>query len=915
MIVIIVGLASYRVMIFHFNKYQKDKLHGSALAVSTLISNDVRGKSLIVEGIAKGEGVERYYKTYNESALITMFENSSDLFPVLSYVNALGEEEVKVVNGIVSADFFDVSDSWSFSETERRPSKIVVSSTQISTNLKKPVYTLSYRYLDYFDKFIGHIRSEIPLDRFNQAIENVELGDDGFAVIVDDRGNILHAPDASWLGMALNNTDTDIVLLGALSSSDHVMGRYRILGSDSVIMREQIPDLGWNVFVAIPVETYFSPIRDLTRTMLMVGLIALVVGVFIAYLFSRNLARPIKLLTKVTGEISVQGKLSERVSWQSKDELGQLASSFNNMLDQLSGTQNELINARHEVEDIISSMADCLMVVDRDGFIVKVNEATTCQLGYDEQELIGIHISKMIAEEDTVFRRMLSSDLLKQDMIKNIETTLLRKNERAIPVVFSGSVMQDQSGCKRGVVFVAKDITERKRAEEHLNYLANHDSLTDLPNRMLFLDRLSQVIPRLPWRDRYLGILFLDLDRFKTINDTLGHDIGDLLLKGVAERLTACVRDGDTVARLGGDEFVIMLNDVAKKTDVVQVAKNIIKTLSVPFDLAGEEFVATTSIGISLFPFDGDDPHVLLKNADTAMYRAKEAGRNNFKLYSSDMNEKAAQNLKLETAIRHGLERQEFTLYYQPQVSLVSGKITGVEALVRWQHPEEGLIAPFEFLPVAEDTGLIVPMGEHVLYQACRQGVLWQQAGISVSVAVNISERQFKHVNLPKLVSRVLVETGLSPELLDLELTEGILMDQVEQAVETLETLKAMGVSLSLDDFGTGYSSLSYLKRFSLDTLKVDRSFVMDIPKDEDDMAITRAVVEMGRSLGLKVIAEGVEDEAQLKFLRKIGCELIQGFYFSKPVCADEISRMLKDGKAIDFSNNEFNVIELRPKK
>ena len=718
MIVAIIGVASYRVMVFHFNQYQVDKLHASAAAASTLISNDVKNMGLIVEGIAKGEAVEKYYKSYNEYALGTVFQSSEDLFPVITYINALGEEEVKLVNGSLNAELFDVGGSWSISETERRPNEIVVSPPHVSPDLKEPVYTLSYRYLDYFDKFIGIIQTSIPLQHFEQVLRNVELGKDGYTVIVNEQGDILNAPDERWLGKSFGETDTDIVLLGALASSDHVMGRYRILGIDSVIMRERVPELGWNVFIAIPAETYFSPVRDLTRAMLVVGVIALAIGLLIAYFFSRSLAKPIKLLTKVTGEISVQGKLSERVSWQSKDELGQLASSFNNMLDQLSGTQAELINARHEVEDIISSMADCLMVVDREGHIVKINEATVDQLGYEEQELIGIHISKLISEEDKVFRSMLTSDLLKEEMIKNIETTVITKRERAVPVVFSGSVMLDEAGLKRGVVFVAKDITERKRAEEHLNYLANHDDLTGLPNRMLFLDRLSQAIPRLPWRDRYLGILFLDLDRFKTLNDTLGHDIGDLLLKGVAERLTDCVRDGDTVARLGGDEFVIMLNDVAKKTDVIQVAKNIIKTLSVPFDLAGEEFVATTSIGVSLFPIDGNDPHVLLKNADTAMYRAKEAGRNNFKLYSSDMNEKAAQNLKLEAAIRHGLEREEFILYYQPQVSLLSGEITGVEALVRWKHPEEGLIAPFEFLPVAEDTGL--PLNELFARAAAR---------------------------------------------------------------------------------------------------------------------------------------------------------------------------------------------------
>ncbi len=914
MIVIIVGVASYRVMVSQFNDVQESGLQASAAAVATLVSNDFKNLGLIVERLAKSEAVQKYQKSFNEYAIGTVFRNSAEIFPVITYVNALGEEEVKFFDGNLSSDLHDIEKSWSFSESERKPNQIIVSPPHVSALLQQPVYTLSYRYLDYFDQFIGLIQVTVPLERFEQVLQDVELGKDGYIVLVNARGDILHAPDARWLGLSIDSTDTDIALLGALSSSESVMGRYEILGIDSVVMHIKLPQLGLSAFVAIPTESYFGPMRDLTHAMVIVGLAALIIGLLVAYLFARSLAKPIKLLTRVTSEISTQGTITERVNWNSKDELGQLAYSFNQMLDQLDSSHAEVVDARHEVEDIIRSMADSLMVVSPDGTIVKVNEATIRQLGYSEQELIDMPIENLIAEEEALFKAMLATDMAKHGEVSNIETTLLTQDHRKIPVVFSGSVMLDNKGRKRGVVFVAKDITERKRAEEHLNYLANHDSLTGLPNRMLFLDRISQVIPRLPWRDRYLGVLFLDLDRFKTLNDTLGHDVGDLLLKGVAERLKDCVRDGDTVARLGGDEFVIMLNDVAKKSDVAQVAKNIIKQLSVPFDLAGEEFVATTSIGVSLFPVDGNDPHVLLKNADTAMYRAKDAGRNNFKFYSSDMNEKAAQNLKLEIAIRRGLEREEFILYYQPQVSLHTGEIIGVEALARWIHPEEGLIPPFNFLPVAEETGLIVPMGEQLLYQACRQGERWNQAGLAVKVAVNIAERQFKHVNLPKLVSKVLTETGFPPEYLDLELTEGILMDQVDQAVETLETLKEMGVSLSLDDFGTGYSSLSYLKRFAIDTLKVDRSFVMDIPKDEDDMAITRAVVEMGRSLGLQVIAEGVEDEAQLQFLKQIGCQSMQGFYFSKPVPADEVQRMLEDGKSIDVSNNNFKVIEFRSK-
>ena len=911
-VTVIIGVASYKVMVSHFQAVQESELQASAKAVASLVKSDLDRLSNTVEHIAKTEAVAKYHKSFNELVLVEEFHEYIDVFPELVYANVKGEEEVKLRRGSPATDLQDIGKTWAFTETERTPNQVIISRPVISSSLGLAVNQLSYRYLDYFDQFIGYISAVIPLSRFDHVVQEIQLGRGGYIVVVNQHGDILHAPDVKWLGQSIASTDTDIALKGAVSSNKPLLGEYQLLGISSVVMRAEVFDTGWSVFVAIPTEVYYGPADSLTQAMVMVALVALLIGLLAAYFFARNLARPIKLLTRVTGEISAQGSLTERVEWQSKDELGLLAHSFNQMLDQLQSSQTALIDARHEVENIIGSMADSLIVVHPDGCIVKVNEAAVQQLGYGEQELVGMPIDKVIAEEEALFKAMLATDMAKQGVISHIETILLTKDKRKIPVVISGSVMLDSVGKKRGIVFVAKDITERKRAEEHLNYLANHDGLTGLPNRMLFLDRLSQAISRLPWSDRHLGVLFLDLDRFKTLNDTLGHDIGDLLLKGVAERLKESVREGDTVARLGGDEFVILLNDIDRKSDVLQIANKIIKTLSSPFDLAGEEFVATTSIGISLYPIDGKDPHVLLKNADTAMYRAKDAGRNNFKLYSPDMNEKATEILKLESALRRGLERDEIILHYQPQVSLQSGEITGVEALVRWMHPEEGLIYPNRFLTVAEDTGLIVPLGEQVLYKACRQAVEWYQSGIVVKVAVNIAERQFKHVNLPRLVSKVLTETGLPPELLDLELTEGILIDQVDQAVETLECLKEMGVSLSLDDFGTGYSSLSYLKRFALDTLKVDRSFVMDIPKDEDDMAITRAIVEMGRSLGLKVVAEGVENEEQLRFLQRIGCQFFQGFYFSKPISAAELERLLVEGKAIDISNKDFKVIEFK---
>ncbi len=443
----------------------------------------------------------------------------------------------------------------------------------------------------------------------------------------------------------------------------------------------------------------------------------------------------------------------------------------------------------------------------------------------------------------------------------------------------------------RGVMV---DITEKKHAEERLTFLAHHDSLTDLPNRILFMDRLSQALARVKWHQRLVAVLFLDLDHFKRINDSLGHDMGDLLLKAVAERLSSCVRAGDTVARMGGDEFTIVLADVAQTEDVPKVAQKIVDAISKPFSLMGQEFFITISMGISIFPNDGQDAQTLVKNAYAAMYRAKEQGRNHYQHYSPAMNVRTLERLALESNLRHALERKELLLHYQPRVDLETGRITGVEALLRWQYPDLGLVSPSQFIPLAEETGLIIPIGEWVLRTACAQNKLWQSMGLSpVRVSVNLSARQFEQRNLVETIGRVIKETGLDPNYLELELTEGLIMKNAEITIATLRSLHEMGIQISIDDFGTGYSSLSYLKRFPIHALKIDQSFVRDIITDPDGTVIVTAIILLAHSLKLKVIAEGVETKDQLDFVRSLKCHEIQGYLFSKPLPAEEMTRLL----------------------
>ena len=435
----------------------------------------------------------------------------------------------------------------------------------------------------------------------------------------------------------------------------------------------------------------------------------------------------------------------------------------------------------------------------------------------------------------------------------------------------------------------------RKLAEERVRHLAHYDELTGLPNRSLFNQRLSHALARVRRSGEPLALLFIDLDRFKNVNDSLGHDAGDRVLKETALRLRGCLREVDTVSRLGGDEFVVLIEGPPQLSDVAEVAQKILAALSRPVLIEPQEVHVSASIGISTCPGDSDDLQGLMKNADIAMYRAKEQGKNNYQFYSAQMNIHTVERLAMESDLRRALEREEFLLHYQPKVDLGTGAISGTEALLRWRHPLRGLVPPAEFIPLAEETGLIVPIGQWVLQTACAQNKVWQGEGLPhLRVAVNLSALQFSQESLPQDVARVLASTGLDAASLELEITESMVMRDAAQAVKLLDELKRMGVHLSIDDFGTGYSSLSYLKRFPIDSVKIDRSFVRDLPADADDAAITQAIIAMAHSLRLKVVAEGVETEPQEQLLRKQGCDEMQGYYYCKPLPGEALADRLQ---------------------
>ncbi|RED51066.1 bifunctional diguanylate cyclase/phosphodiesterase [Aestuariispira insulae] len=521
---------------------------------------------------------------------------------------------------------------------------------------------------------------------------------------------------------------------------------------------------------------------------------------------------------------------------------------------------------------------------NRDHRITSVSEYCLKILGYEKSEMIG-RIMTSFMPEDADKTELLQAEDLPEDDFREENCRFLCKNGEELDVVISSTAIREEQGAIVQILNVLVDITERKRYEASLVRQANYDSLTNLPNRGLAMDRLGQAIARARREDYMVALMFVDLDNFKKVNDTLGHAAGDELLVKMGDHLSGCIRESDTVARLGGDEFLIILPDLKAVGHYEIVAQKILDRCSLPFELCGHEVVVTASIGVALYPNDGDTPDILMRNADSAMYRSKSKGKNTFQFFAPEMDGLAHQHLILENQLRRALSRDELALRYQPVLDAKSGELVGMEALLRWRHPKMGWIPPGNFIPLAEESGLIVPIGEWILETACRDArQLNEKLGKEMFVAVNVSARQFANQKLVDAVSSALEKSGLSCGLLELEVTEGVVLDHVPENKETLIRLSEMNVRLSIDDFGTGYSSLSYLKKFPFDTLKIDRAFISDIQEDSENAALTKAIIAMAHALGLTVIGEGIETEEQAAILEQWHCNYLQGYHYSRPL-------------------------------
>ncbi|KZL94278.1 EAL domain-containing protein [Clostridium magnum] len=544
-------------------------------------------------------------------------------------------------------------------------------------------------------------------------------------------------------------------------------------------------------------------------------------------------------------------------------------------LDQNDAFASSIIN--HAIEGIIT--------IDVNGIIGYINPSAEKIFGYASNEVIGASINMLIPE--LCYNDCTNLDVNSKFPEKNLEILGRKKNNSNLPL--EATISKFYVDDRFFFTIILRDITERRHYEETIRYQAFYDSLTDLPNRLLLKDRIELEISHSKHTNQNLAIMYLDLDRFKLINDTLGHDIGDKLLKEIAVRLKSCVNETDTVARIGGDEFVILLPAIAHEENIGNIATKILETIRETIIIDSHELYISVSIGVTIYPDDGKDVETLLTNADVAMYRAKEKGKNNFQLYTPALNEKALERLAMENSLRRALEYKEFVVYYQPKVSTETEQIIGMEALIRWQHPNWGLVPPAKFIPLAEETGLIVPIGEWVLRTACAQTKAFQNAGLPpLTVAVNLSALQFQLQDLTTMVSNVLEETGLDPRYLELEITESIAMQNVEHTIKMINELKAMGIKFAIDDFGTGYSSLSQLNSFSVNKLKIDKSFVSKIDGVKDHSIIASTVLALGKSMALGVVAEGVENQEQVNFFKLNKCDEMQGYFFGKPMSKED---------------------------
>jgi diguanylate cyclase (GGDEF)-like protein/PAS domain S-box-containing protein len=788
--------------------------------------------------------------------------------------------------------------------------KTTVSKPILGKATKQPIVVIAVPIRDERGQLAGILGGVVNLHRSRllDPLTSTKVGQNGYFYLVSPERLIIMHPDRARVLKPIPelgvNPDLDRALNdGFEGTAEGINSR----GLEGLFSFKRLPRTGWILAAVLPSSEAFAAVDQLRLRAALLTLASLILAIAVIVLIVRRLTRPLEMLTDFLKGSHPRAVLPALVHGCQETE--RLSDAFAQFLAQQKITQEKLslaaqrgaaANADLRIAAIAFESQEGMFITDAQNVILRVNRAFSEITGYSSEEVIG-QTPRLLSSgrHDAAFYAEMRESIQHSRSWQG-EIWNRRKNNQVYPEWLTITAVTDSSGAITHYVSTLTDISQRKASEEKIQYLAFYDSLTCLPNRRLLVDRLQQALASSARSERRGALLFIDLDNFKLLNDTLGHDKGDLLLQQVAQRLTASVREGDSVARLGGDEFVLLLDDLSENPNEAAnqaeaVGEKILAALNQPYDLAGHSYHSTPSIGVTLFAGHQSGVDELMKHADLAMYEAKNAGRNTLRFFDPQMQATITARASLEKDLREGVQARQFILYYQPQVDAAE-RITGTEALVRWQHPQRGLVSPAAFIPLAEETGLILPLGLWVLETACDQLLAWASNAqrAHLSIAVNVSARQFRQPDFVAQVLAVLDRSGANPRQLKLELTESLLLDDLEAIIGKMSALKARGIGFSLDDFGTGYSSLSYLKRLPLDQLKIDQSFVRDLLTDPNDAAIAHTIVALAQSLGLSVIAEGVETAAQKDCLAVQGCLAYQGYLFSRPLPIADFERLLE---------------------